>query len=708
MKFKITMILLSCLMLCSCENGTHGSLTVSRNEPEITTTTAIGTTSPMSAVTTRNDVPASEEAAKEIMIPTSFTENEEWLHAFIELNFEDAYRFAWLENAGINGDVEVCVAGDDHIEIYGRMNDTGSFANAEKYRESLSEYYSADIVDIFMDNVTIVKKAEETDERYYNVEGIDGRIYVEIADEQKHNESTEPVTRLTKYIEIDGVMYKDTGESTRGTQGVFEYSKIVSMTDDEIIFTYPIKQDHTDEFILIGIAEGRLVKENEKWKFGWHLSDDNFTDAYDDIWYDIELLCPPFRNRTLENYNEQWSEDDIIAAWNMTDASDVYMEYTDRLFCDIDMDSSVELLLTSYSTQKMYFFKKANNIVKMLFELIDIDITNGNILMPPTDKDIIETKEVFDFQECNSFKLYNQDENIYVTGISWRPAVGKTCWVKKLILSNDDIGFVDVFRWGMFTKNDIIASVFEYRQYDCNGNYTCTTQQEIDDFLLLLCGSILYENDKTSMELESVTDEPYSSISEAFNDDRTIALRKEKCTKTLVDSFQREAVNELTCSSEQEIIYDLMDRDVICYYTFRYASSAIEEETQYQGDIFEIKKHALFKSYSELKKYVYDTYTEENAEKLLKESDPDRALYLSEDQLFLYHAENLGIVNFDIFSEGYEIEITNVSDDEIEFICYYSVWQDEEMKPVEKAFLCHAQKTEGDLWKLDRNVWLYG
>lgn len=284
MKLKITMILLSCLMLCSCENGTKSSLMVSRNESEMTVTSIV-TTSPMSATTTLNDVLTSEEVAKEIVVPTSFTENEEWLHGFIELNFEDAYRFAWLENMGSDGDAEVCIAGDDHIEIYGRVNDTGSFANAEKYRESLSEYYSADIVDIFMDNVTIVKKVDETHERYYNIEGIDGRIYVEIVDEQKHDESTEPVTRLTKYIEIDGVMYKDTGESTHGTQGVFEYSKIVRMTDDEIIFTYPLRQDYTDELVLISIAEGRLVKENEKWKFGWHLSYDNFTDAYNDIWY---------------------------------------------------------------------------------------------------------------------------------------------------------------------------------------------------------------------------------------------------------------------------------------------------------------------------------------------------------------------------------------------------------------------------------------
>lgn len=214
----------------------------------------------------------------------------------------------------------------------------------------------------------------------------------------------------------------------------------------------------------------------------------------------------------------------------------------------------------------------------------------------------------------------------------------------------------------------------------------------------------------TSIELESIIDQSYSlipeEIPETLNNDNAIALRKEKCTKTLVDSFQRGIVNEPKGSSEQEIIYDLMDRDVICYFAFRYASSAIEEEMPYHDDIFEIKKHTLFKNYSELKNFVYDTYTEENAEKLLKECDTDRALYLSKDQLFLYNAENLGVVNFDIFSEGYEVEITNVSSGEIEFICYYSVWQDEEMKPVEKAIFCHAKKTERDLWKLDQNVWL--
>lgn len=259
----------------------------------------------------------------------------------------------------------------------------------------------------------------------------------------------------------------------------------------------------------------------------------------------------------------------------------------------------------------------------------------------------------------------------------------------------------------------VIYDENEYRQWlsDFWGDYTAA-----GDFLNIIdsmdvpfsIGAKEFTSDEKEQEIIDWICTGLTKNSElAESGSGTPALRKEKCTKTLVDSFRREIVHELKCSSEQEIIYDLMDRDVICYFTFRYASSAIEEEAQYQGDIFEIKKHALFKNYSELKNFVYDTYTEENAEKLLKESDLDQALYLSKDQSFLYHAENLGIVIFDFFSEGYEVEITNIGDDEIEFICYSSVWQDEEMKPVEKAFLCRAQKTEGNLWKLDRNIWLH-
>lgn len=214
-----------------------------------------------------------------------FTEEEEWIHSFFKANYKNAYMFAELENMGSDGEVEVCIMGDDHIEIYGKINNADFFENAVKYRESLSEFYSAEIVDQFMDNVTICKKVKETNESYYHVDGVNGRIYVEIVEGQNGDEAGEFMECLTKYIEIDGVMYKDTGIGSSGSAGVFEYSKIVSMTNDEILFTYPLKQDFTDELIFIGIAEGRLVNEDGVWKFGWHLLYDNYTEKYNELWY---------------------------------------------------------------------------------------------------------------------------------------------------------------------------------------------------------------------------------------------------------------------------------------------------------------------------------------------------------------------------------------------------------------------------------------
>lgn len=218
----------------------------------------------------------------------------------------------------------------------------------------------------------------------------------------------------------------------------------------------------------------------------------------------IEFLDPPFSNRTLEKIDFEWTENDVDTAWHMTEASNVYNEYTDRLFCDIDKDLSYELLLTSYTTQNMYFFKKVDNKIEMLCELIDMDITNGYMIIPPTDKEIIQQYEVYDYQNYHNFKLYNKGGSLYVSGISFRSAVGKTCWIKKLIASEEDIAFYDVFRWGMFTKNERIASDFEYRKYDCSENYTNSSQQEINDFLDYV------------QEFETFFDSEYENSKEVF------------------------------------------------------------------------------------------------------------------------------------------------------------------------------------------------
>lgn len=207
-----------------------------------------------------------------------------------------------------------------------------------------------------------------------------------------------------------------------------------------------------------------------------------------------KLLDPPF-NRTIEKIDKNWNEEDILTAWNMTDASKVYKTYTDRLFCDLNNDKSNDLILTSYSTKKMYFFMKDGSDIKFIADYIDIDITNGYVIEPPTDKDTIQKCDVYDYQDDHLFKLYCINNNIFISGISWRSGMGKTCWIKKMVISCNKPIICDVFRWGMFADNtNILNQIFEYRKYDSDGQYSYTYQQEIENFLFSLRESALSVN----------------------------------------------------------------------------------------------------------------------------------------------------------------------------------------------------------------------
>lgn len=211
--------------------------------------------------------------------------------------------------------------------------------------------------------------------------------------------------------------------------------------------------------------------------------------TYTESYFDneaVELLTPYFSNRNIESINKDWSENEVLLAWNMTEASTVYNQYTDRMFIDINNDNSFELLLTSYSTNKMYFFKKNNEGIELMDELDDIDVNNGYLITPPTSEEAISSNEVYDFKDNHFFKLYNFNGDIYIMGISWRSALGKTCWIKKLQVIDDYITFCDVFRWGLFVVDNSPAVNFEYRKYDKNSDYLCSTQQEIKEFITRL------------------------------------------------------------------------------------------------------------------------------------------------------------------------------------------------------------------------------
>ncbi len=180
------------------------------------------------------------------------------------------------ENNGQGAEIEISIEGDYEIVPYGKLPDNSLFTNAEEYRTLLSEYFSAEVVERFMSNVTTAAEVRRTDEKSYNIDAHQGRIYVQPTDGDEW---------LRKYVDIDGVMYQADGTHTSGTSGVFAYSKIISKTEDEIVFAYPIKQDYISELVLTGTAVGKLVKENGTWKFGWFIGEDNVTEKYDDIWF---------------------------------------------------------------------------------------------------------------------------------------------------------------------------------------------------------------------------------------------------------------------------------------------------------------------------------------------------------------------------------------------------------------------------------------
>ena len=66
-----------------------------------------------------------------------------------------------------------------------------------------------------------------------------------------------------KLIEIDGRLYCDESVSNNKLYGYWDSAKIVSQSDDEIIFDYI-----RDDLATLHHITGRLVNENG-WKYSW-------------------------------------------------------------------------------------------------------------------------------------------------------------------------------------------------------------------------------------------------------------------------------------------------------------------------------------------------------------------------------------------------------------------------------------------------------
>lgn len=82
MKLRAALLLCACMVLCSCESST--------------VTSQVKQDGTSSETTASQAITTAEESVGKITVPTTFTEDEEWLHSFIEQNFEAANKlYSW-------------------------------------------------------------------------------------------------------------------------------------------------------------------------------------------------------------------------------------------------------------------------------------------------------------------------------------------------------------------------------------------------------------------------------------------------------------------------------------------------------------------------------------------------------------------------------------------------------------------------------------
>ena len=79
--------------------------------------------------------------------------------------------------------------------------------------------------------------------------------------------SVNGISEIHKWLELDGRLYCFIGAKTGGTLIAPESAKIESRTDDEINFTYSLYADLSGESYESERIDGKLVLENDGWKF---------------------------------------------------------------------------------------------------------------------------------------------------------------------------------------------------------------------------------------------------------------------------------------------------------------------------------------------------------------------------------------------------------------------------------------------------------
>ena len=212
-------------------------------------------------------------------IPYEFTEEDKELQKFLAETVNEAEKFQELYDSGWFGDIGWFGAngfptGDQEHEgvitvrfpqmeepldkqianEYVLLSDELPFKTAEELEESLKQYYSAEIVSQFMGYVCI-GEIEGYAEDDYLIEFENGSF-----------DDNGFLFSIPRFIEINGRLYRDEGAKGGWFTPNWSMAKVISKTDEELIFSY--LGYGMDDIKEIRAGLGRL-KYEDGWKYDW-------------------------------------------------------------------------------------------------------------------------------------------------------------------------------------------------------------------------------------------------------------------------------------------------------------------------------------------------------------------------------------------------------------------------------------------------------
>lgn len=204
-------------------------------------------------------------------IPYDFTEEDKELQRFLEKTANEALKYQGLYDSGYFGDIGWQIEGDEEHDgvIYARfpqleqdvvikeyvfLSDELSFKTADELEEELSLYYSSEIVSEFMGYVGIGEITERTEDA----------CLIEIKNAVLDDNGF--MYGVPRFIEINGRLYRDTGAKGGWFTPNWSMAKVISKTDEELIFSF--LGYGMDDIKQIRAGLGRL-KNEDGWKYDW-------------------------------------------------------------------------------------------------------------------------------------------------------------------------------------------------------------------------------------------------------------------------------------------------------------------------------------------------------------------------------------------------------------------------------------------------------